>query len=137
MHLMVRSSTWAASSSVGDLRWVLDRWSVLCQGAMISESRTMSQPVGVCQVVSSTRVPGRYRRAAGTATPNGPTRNEPPARSSSAVKMLGESGRGTHIHSTAPDGAIRQFDSQSERNAYSPMLGKLPELWCASCGGGE
>ena len=31
--------------------------------------------------------------------------------------MLGESGRGTHIHSTAPAGEIKQFDSQSDRNA--------------------
>ena len=85
---------------------------------MISASRTTSQPVGVCQVVSSTSVPGRYRRAAGTcdAERGHPERAAAP-RSSSAVKTLGESGRGTHIHSTAPDGAIRQLDSQSERNA--------------------
>ncbi|SHU19163.1 Uncharacterised protein [Mycobacteroides abscessus subsp. abscessus] len=31
--------------------------------------------------------------------------------------MLGESGRGTHIHSTDPLEAIRQVFSQSERNA--------------------
>jgi len=84
---------------------------------MISASRTTSHPVGVCQVVSRARVPGRYRRAAGTCTPNGATRNEPPARSRIAVNTLGESGRGMHIHSTAPDGAIRQLVSQSDRNA--------------------
>ncbi len=39
--------------------------------------------------------------------------------------MLGESGRGTHIHSTLPDGAISALVSQSERNPYSPMCGNL------------
>jgi hypothetical protein len=34
-----------------------------------------------------------------------------------ALKTEGESGRGTHIHSTAPLGAIRQVLSQSERKA--------------------
>jgi hypothetical protein len=34
-----------------------------------------------------------------------------------ALKMDGESGRGTHIHSTAPLGAMRQVLSQSDRKA--------------------
>ena len=84
---------------------------------MTIASRTTSQPVGVCHVVSSTSVPGRYRRAVGTRTPCGPTRKEPAARSRTAANTLGESGRGTHIHSTAPAGDTRQFDSQSDRNA--------------------
>jgi len=33
------------------------------------------------------------------------------------VNTLGESSRGTHIHSTARDGAIKQFVSQSDRKA--------------------
>jgi hypothetical protein len=34
-----------------------------------------------------------------------------------AAKTLGESGRGTHIHSTAPLGAIKQELSQSDKKA--------------------
>jgi hypothetical protein len=34
-----------------------------------------------------------------------------------ALKMLGESGRGMHIHSTAPLGAIKHVASQSDRKA--------------------
>ena len=71
----------------------------------------------VCQVVSTIRLPGRYRRAAGTTSSYGPIRKAPAPRSSSALKTLGESGRGRHIHSTAPLGATRQLTSQSERNA--------------------
>ena len=37
--------------------------------------------------------------------------------------MLGESTRGRHIHSTAPDGATSATVSQSDRNAYSAMGG--------------
>lgn len=37
--------------------------------------------------------------------------------------MLGESGRGTHIHSTEPAEEIRQVFSQSERNAKSAIGG--------------
>ena len=39
------------------------------------------------------------------------------------------------VTSMAPDGAIRQFASQSERNAKSPMPGKLPELRCSANAG--
>jgi len=38
--------------------------------------------------------------------------------------MLGESTRGRHIHSIAPDGATRATVSQSERKAYSAIGGK-------------
>src|SRR6266550_2959338 len=41
-----------------------------------------------------------------------------------AAKTLGLSGRGRHIHSTRPLGAIRQLTSQSDRKAYSAMGGK-------------
>src|ERR1700729_1407269 len=40
-----------------------------------------------------------------------------------APKMLGESTRGRHIHSTAPEGATSATVSQSDRNAYSAMGG--------------
>src|SRR2546430_1252657 len=43
-----------------------------------------------------------------------------------AAKTLGLSGRGRHIHSTRPLGAIRQLTSQSERNAYSAIGGDWP-----------
>lgn len=77
----------------------------------------MIQPVSVCQVVSTIRLPGRYRRSTGTLTPYGARRKWPALRSSTAPKTLGESGRGTHIHSTEPLRAIRQFVSVSDRNA--------------------
>src|SRR5207253_8490170 len=51
-------------------------------------------------------------------------RKFPAARSRTEANTLGLSGRGTHIHSTLPLGAIRQLASQSERNAYSAMGGK-------------
>jgi hypothetical protein len=75
----------------------------------------MIQPVGVPQLVSSTMVPGRYRRAAGTITSAGPIRKPPASRSRIAPKMLGESIRGVHIHSTLPLGATRAVLSQSDR----------------------
>ena len=51
------------------------------------------------------------------------------------AKTLGLSGRGTHIHSTRPVGAIRQLTSQSERNAYSAMGGNgLATRGSATCG---
>ena len=90
---------------------------MLCHGPMHMVSRTMSQPVRVCQVVSTIKLPGRYRRAAGTISSYGPSRNEPALRSRMALNTDGESGRGMHIHSTAPLGAIRQVFSQSERKA--------------------
>ena len=84
---------------------------------MTRASRTITQPVWVCQVVSRIRLPGRYRRAAGTDTPYGPSRKWPAPRSRIAPNTLGESGRGTHNHSTAPAEEIRQVFSQSDRNA--------------------
>ena len=48
---------------------------------------------------------------------SGPNRNQPASRSSSAPKMLGQSIRGRHIHSTAPLGATSAVTSQSDRNA--------------------
>src|SRR5207247_8660934 len=58
----------------------------------------------------------------------GLNRKLPAARSSMAPNTLRPSGRGRHIHSTRPLGAIRQLTSQSERNAYSEMGGKgLPD----------
>src|ERR1700716_1145132 len=90
---------------------------------MHSASRTIIQPVRVLHVVSRTSVPGRYRRPAGTWTLVGPKRKLPAARSSIEAKTLGLSGRGRHIHSTRPLGAISAFTSQSERKAYSAMGG--------------
>src|SRR6266851_5346906 len=92
-------------------------------------SRTMSQPVRVRHVVSRTRVPGRYRRPAGTMTPLGANRKAPAARSRMAANTLGLSGRGRHIHSTRPLGAMRALTSQSERKAYSAMGGKALAMW--------
>jgi hypothetical protein len=75
----------------------------------------MIQPVGVPQLVSSTMVPGRYRRAAGTIMSAGPIRKPPASRSRIDPKMLGESIRGRHIHSTLPLGATSAVASQSDR----------------------
>ena len=86
-------------------------------GPITSMSLTVSQPVGVCQVVSRTFVPGTYRRESGTIACDGPKRKFPAERSSNALKTLGESGRGRHIHSTHPSGAIKALTSQSDRNA--------------------
>ncbi len=86
-------------------------------GPITSRSHTITQPVGVCQVVSSTLVPGTYRRWLGTSMPLGPKRKFPAARSSSAPNTLGESGRGRHSHSTEPSGATSVLISQSDRNA--------------------
>ena len=91
---------------------------------MVSASRTISHPVFVCQVVSRTSVPGRYRRPAGTVTSAGPSRKPPAERSSMAPNRLGLSGRGRHIHSTFPLGATRATDSRSDRKAYSAIGGK-------------
>jgi hypothetical protein len=77
---------------------------------------TTSHPDAVCQVVSSTIVPGMYRRWSGTKVLNGPNRKLPAFRSSSAPKTLGESGRGRLSHSIEPSGATRQLFSQSDRN---------------------
>ena len=75
----------------------------------------MIQPPRVPQLVSSTIVPGRYRRAAGTSTSAGPSRNEPASRSSTAPNTLAESIRGRHIHSMLPLGATSAVVSQSDR----------------------
>ena len=77
---------------------------------------TTSQPPGVHQLVSSTSVPGMYRRADGTSTPAGAIRNVPASRSRIAPNTLGESIRGRHSHSTPPSGATRAVVSQSDRN---------------------
>jgi hypothetical protein len=58
-HFTVRIRQCSASKSVGERRCVRDRSVTLCQGPITSASRTMSQPVGVCHVVSSIREPGR------------------------------------------------------------------------------
>src|ERR1700675_2585272 len=94
-------------------------------GPITSMSLTVSQPVGQCQVVSRTIVPGTYRRESGTVAWDGPNRKEPAERSRRAPKMLGESGRGRHSHSIDPSGASSVLTSQSERNAYSAMGGKV------------
>src|ERR1700738_1965202 len=49
----------------------------------------MIHPEPVPQLVSSTIVPGRYRRAAGTVAPSGPRRKPPASRSSMLPKTLG------------------------------------------------
>src|SRR5438309_9797128 len=55
-----------------------------------------------------------------------------------AAKTLGLSGRGRHIHSTRPLGAIRQLTSQSDRKAYSAMGGKgLETRGPAGCASGS
>src|SRR6266702_2016550 len=96
----------------------------LCQGPISRASRTMTHPAEVRQVVSSTMVPGRYRRPAGTTTPSGPSRNPPAALSSIAPNTLGASGLGRHSHSTFPLGATSALTSRSERKAYSSIAGK-------------
>src|SRR5437879_12761634 len=55
-----------------------------------------------------------------------------------AAKTLGLSGRGRHIHSTRPLGAIRQLTSQSDRKAYSAIGGKgLETRGPAGCASGS
>ena len=80
-------------------------------------SRTITHPIRVSQVVSSTIVPGMYRRAAGTLTSAGASRKVPASRSRIAPNTLGESIRGRHIHSTLPFGATSAVVWQSDRNA--------------------
>ncbi len=84
---------------------------------MHSTSRMITQPMRVSQLVSTTMVPGTYRRPAGTITSAGPRRKPPASRSRIAANRLGESMRGAHIHSTLPLGAIRAVVSQSDRYA--------------------
>ena len=92
---------------------------------MARKSCTVIHPVGVCQVVSSTIVPGTYRRCCGTWVLLGPNLNMPADRSSSAANTLGESGRGRHSHSTDPSGATRQLCSQFDNNPYSAIGGNV------------
>ena len=75
----------------------------------------MIHPDGLPQLVSRIIVPGRYRRAVGTATSAGPTRNEPARRPSTLPNTLGASNRGTHIQSTDPPGATNAQTSPSDR----------------------
>src|SRR5262249_30874690 len=82
-----------------------------------------SQPNGVCQVVSSTLVPGTYSRCAGTLNRVGPTRNEPAPRSSRLPNTDGESEAGRHSQSTDPSGATSAPVWQLDRNPYSAMGG--------------
>ncbi len=49
--------------------------------------------------------------------PNGPSRNTPASRSSSAPNTLGESNRGTHSQSTPPSAATSAPVWQSDRKA--------------------
>src|SRR3954454_23751729 len=70
--------------------------------------------------------------------PNGPSRNEPPARSSSEPNTLGESKRGTHSQSIAPSGATSAPVWQFERNAYSAIGGNgdgAAALWTGDAAG--
>ena len=84
-------------------------------GASTSASWTTIQPVAVIQLVSSTFVPGTYRRATGARRLRGPRRKAPAPRSSSAPNTLGESKRGRHSHSTVPSDATSAPVWQSER----------------------
>ena len=56
-------------------------------------------------------------RAAGTLTPNGPSRKEPAWRSSSVPNTLGESKRGTQSQSIDPSGATSAPVWQLDRKA--------------------
>jgi hypothetical protein len=84
----------------GDLVLVVAR-------ALVSASRTRTQPEGVLQVVTRTFVPGSYARAVGSLIPNGPKRNIPASRSSRLPNTLAASKRGTHSQSIDPSGATR------------------------------
>ncbi|COX31840.1 Uncharacterised protein [Mycobacterium tuberculosis] len=55
----VRNRMCSASQSIGVRRWVRDRRSISCHLPITSASRTISQPIWVCQVVSMIRLPGR------------------------------------------------------------------------------
>jgi len=86
-------------------------------GPITRQSRTTIQPSPQSQLVSSTMLPGRWRRSGGTSTSSGPNLNHPASRSSIAPKTLGPSIVGRHIHSTAPLGATSAVTSQSDKNA--------------------
>jgi len=134
MHSTVRTSRCSASSSVGG-RVCGVMTSSERRGPIVSASRTISQPPGTCHVVSSVLVPASYSREEGTLIPNGPSRKNPAARSSSVPKTLGASKLGTHSQSIAPSGATSALVWQSDRNAYSAMGGN-GEGAAALCGAG-
>ena len=102
--------------------------------ATTRRSWTTSQPVGVCHVVSSTMVPGTYRRWWGTSVFVGPKRKLPAVRSSRAPKTLGESGRGRHRAippnrparsdscSRSPTGTRTRRSAESSRGSRTPQM---------------
>ena len=90
---------------------------------MVRASRISTHPLGVCQVVTSTVVPGSYARWVGTLIPYGPNRKYPAPRSKRLPKLLGLSNRGTHSQSTDPSGATSAPVWQFDRNAYSAIGG--------------
>ncbi len=112
----MRSSVPCGNESPGTRLYRSSR-SSFSAGPTTRRSSTVIQPVDVCHVVSSTIVPGRYRRWSGTDEFDGPKRKNPADRSSSEPKRLGESGRGRQNHSTDPSGATSALTSQSDRNA--------------------
>jgi hypothetical protein len=57
-HSIVRTSRWSASQSIGGRVWPASSPSSSCQAPIVSASRTMTQPVWLIHVVSSTFVPG-------------------------------------------------------------------------------
>ena len=93
-----------------------------------SRSWTVIHPVGVCQVVSSTIVPGTYLRFWGTWALLGPNRNKQAARSRSAPKTLGESGRGRHSHSTDPSGATGRLFARNWTGTRSRLSAETGSL---------
>ncbi len=126
------------SSSAGGRVWGVTPSSP-CRGPIVSVSRTITQPRGVCQVVLSVLVPGSYIRVLGTLMPNGPNRNVPASRSSRVPNTLGESNDGTQSQSIAPSGATSAPVWQFERNAYSAIGGKgdgAAALWAAGSAAG-
>src|ERR1700687_1267502 len=52
-----------------------------------------------------------------------------------AANTLGLSGRGIHIHSTRPLGAMSALTSQSDRKAYSAMGETALAIWARACAG--
>ncbi len=107
---------WSASTSEGGLVWGVTQ-SSLTRRPIVRASRTSTQPDVVFHVVLITPEPGSYERALGCEVPKGPSRNNPAPRSSTLPKMLGESNRGTHNHSTEPSeptsAPVWQFDKKA------------------------
>ena len=101
---------------------VLAGRSLLCQRLTVRASRTTTQPLRVCHVVSSTRVPGTYRRPAGAIRFAAPTLKRPAPRSRIAPNTLGLSGRGRH--NPFPLGDTRAISVHDDRKAYWPICGK-------------